>query len=55
MSIAGQISPKMLTHYSHVRMDAKRKALDALTGGVAGVVMKMATQNRPPVRALPRK
>ena len=30
MAIAGHVSPKMLAHYSHVRMDAKRKALDAL-------------------------
>jgi integrase len=29
--IAGHVSPKMLAHYSHVRMDAKRKALDALS------------------------
>jgi integrase len=33
MSIAGHVSPKMLAHYSHVRMDAKRKALDALSDG----------------------
>jgi hypothetical protein len=31
MSIAGHVSPKMLAHYSHVRIDAKRKALDSLT------------------------
>jgi integrase len=36
MSIAGHVSPKMLAHYSHVRMDAKRKALDALSGGGSG-------------------
>ena len=29
--IAGHVSPKMLAHYSHVRMDAKRHALDALS------------------------
>jgi integrase len=33
MSIAGHVSLKMLAHYSHVRMNAKRKALDALSGG----------------------
>jgi len=32
MAIAGHVSPKMLAHYSHVRMEAKRKALDALSG-----------------------
>jgi integrase len=31
MSIAGHVSRKMLAHYSHVRLDAKRNALDALT------------------------
>ena len=30
-SIAGHISPRMLKLYSHVRMEAKRKALDALS------------------------
>jgi integrase len=33
MSIAGHVSRKMLQHYSHVRLDAKRNALDALTMG----------------------
>ena len=31
MSIAGHVSPKMLAHYSHVRLQAKRTALDALS------------------------
>ena len=31
-SIAGHVSQRMLEHYSHIRMDAKRKALDALSG-----------------------
>jgi hypothetical protein len=30
MAIAGHVSPKMLAHYSHVRMEAKRRALDSL-------------------------
>ena len=29
-SIAGHVSRKMLEHYSHIRLAAKRKALDAL-------------------------
>jgi hypothetical protein len=33
MSIAGHVSKKMLAHYSHVRLEAKRGALDALTMG----------------------
>ena len=38
MAIAGHISPKMLAHYSHVRVDATRHALDALSSrGSSGV------------------
>jgi len=29
-SIAGHVSQKMLEHYSHVRLEAKRRALEAL-------------------------
>jgi integrase len=36
MSIAGHISPKMLRLYSHVRMQAKRKALEALSSVDSG-------------------
>jgi integrase len=40
MSIAGHLSRNMLEHYSHIRMAAKRTALDAIVqprfdGGVA--------------------
>jgi len=28
MAIAGHVSPQMLKHYSHIRMEAKRRALD---------------------------
>jgi hypothetical protein len=31
MVIAGHVSPKMLAHYSHVRIQAKRTALDSLS------------------------
>jgi len=31
MAIAGHVFPKMLAHYSHVRLQAKRSALDALS------------------------
>ena len=39
MSIAGHVSRKMLEHYSRIRTDAKRAALDAIAGPVfeAGV------------------
>ena len=33
MSIAGHVSQQMLAHYSHVRIEAKRKALAALAAG----------------------
>jgi hypothetical protein len=32
-SIAGHVSPKMLAHYSHIRLAAMRAALDGLSGG----------------------
>jgi len=54
MSIAGHISPRMLRLYSHVRMQAKRTALDALSarpstneGDSQSVMAQSATQNRP--------
>ena len=31
MAIAGHVSPKILAHYSHVRLEAKRAALDVLS------------------------
>ena len=31
MAIAGHVSVRMLAHYSHVRLEAKRNALEALT------------------------
>jgi len=47
MSIAGHVSQRMLAHYSHVRIEAKRKALDALAVGANGkVTTQRATQNR---------
>ncbi len=30
MSIAGHVSRAMLEHYSHIRLDAKRRALESL-------------------------
>ena len=31
MAIAGHVSPRMLAHYSHVRLEAKRNALEAIS------------------------
>ena len=47
-SIAGHVSHKMLEHYSHIRLDAKRTALDALSqrGTKAGYDTNSGT-NRP--------
>ena len=36
MSIAGHLSRKMLEHYSHIRLQAKRRALDGLSQGRHG-------------------
>ena len=33
MSIAGHVSVEMLRHYSHIRQEAKRKAVAALGNG----------------------
>ena len=30
MAIAGHVSRKMIEHYSHIRMEAKRTAMDAI-------------------------
>jgi len=35
MSIAGHLSRKMIEHYSHIRMHAKRTALDAIAKPVS--------------------
>jgi hypothetical protein len=37
MAIAGHVSQRMRAHYSHVRIEATRKALDALAVGVKKV------------------
>jgi hypothetical protein len=41
MSIAGHVSRAMLSRYSHVRMEAKRRALDEIA-----VRQKRADENR---------
>ena len=46
LSIAGHVSRRMLEHYSHVRLDAKRTALDAL-------VKKVPAKRELPEHALP--
>ena len=36
MSVAGHVSPEMLRHYSHIRLQAKRQALDAINTVIPG-------------------
>jgi len=64
MAIAGHVSPKMLAHYSHVRLQAKRSALDSLStkqaerakvGTEARVTTQTTTQNGMLVKLFPRK
>jgi integrase len=42
--MAGHMSRRMLEHYSHVRMAAKRSALDKLESGLRG---KLAVESQP--------
>jgi len=37
MAIAGHVSRQMLEHYSHVRLDLKRKALDGIASRKSNV------------------
>jgi hypothetical protein len=46
MSVAGHVSPKMLALYSHVRLQAKRKALDALATQPSTEVTSQATSQK---------
>jgi integrase len=46
LSIAGHVSRKMLEHYSHIRLDAKREALDSLVGTQKGHQLENA-ENAP--------
>jgi len=39
MAVAGHMSRRMLEHYSHVRMAAKRTALDKLESGLMGAAV----------------
>jgi integrase len=55
MSIAGHVSPRMLAHYSHVRLENRRKALDALSsrGSAGGYGTKRDTKAPSDAMALP--
>jgi integrase len=49
MAVAGHMSRRMLEHYSHVRMAAKRTALDKLESGLMG---RPAVESQPAVEAV---
>ena len=50
MAIAGHVSPKMLAHYSHVRLEARRKAVEALvTQPSTEVTSQAASQKADPI------
>jgi integrase len=46
MSIAGHVSWRMLEHYSHIRLEAKRKALDALAGPEKAVTAQSTSHSQ---------
>ena len=52
MSIAGHVSQRMLAHYSHFRIEAKRKALDALGAGVKTEGYDTRNDTKPPKAAI---
>jgi integrase len=52
MSIAGHVSQRMLAHYSHVRIEAKRHALDALAVGVKAEGYVTNSVTKPPKGAI---
>ena len=56
LSIAGHVSPRMLAHYSHVRLEAKRNALEALSsiGPGIGYGTKHGTNERRAADAFPQ-
>ena len=55
MDIAGHVSRQMLARYSHIRMDAKRKALEAIVKKPepAPQVPEPATEEKPTTKAQP--
>ena len=42
MALAGHVSKRMLEHYSHIRMEAKREAVQLLTSGAGDEPEKTA-------------
>jgi hypothetical protein len=46
MAITGHVPPKMFAHYSHVRLETKRKALHRLAGGTQGWAAKQSVTQK---------
>jgi integrase len=42
MALAGHVSRRMLEHYSHIRMTAKREAVDSLVSSSSEPIRKTA-------------
>jgi hypothetical protein len=52
MSIAGHVSRAMLSRYSHVRMEAKRRALDEIAARQREAENKHRAESRPDQQSL---
>jgi hypothetical protein len=51
LAIAGHLSKRMLERYSHIRMEAKRKALDAIaTAEIDAGYLQKSLQSRDQIR-----
>ena len=44
MGIAGHVSRRMLSRYAHIRIEAKRKALESMVGPVGVIPVQRAEQ-----------
>jgi hypothetical protein len=49
MAVAGHLDPRMMEHYSHVRMAAKRKAVELLQTGSLTVLAVKEREAEPAV------
>jgi len=54
MSIAGHVSRAMLSRYSHVRMEAKRRALDEIAARQTDKKRKAETERQQQTAVLPQ-
>jgi hypothetical protein len=54
MDIAGHVSRQMLSRYSHIRMEAKRKALESIVSKPEPVNQAPQSQEERPVNAQPQ-